>query len=165
MTCTVCVYPHEISYLHFLHAEEVCFVTPKEGTALVFNHDTLHEGLPVSNGVKYIIRTEIMYHRVDREMIPDPMSYQRDENYLATLALYQKSWRLEQGNCLSECYVVLLDTMEYEQFCHCVYMSTYMYMYTLICVQTRSFTCVHVYVQRSLYIPSYTVAYTRFTLL
>ena len=72
-------------------------VRPKEGTALVFNHDTLHEGLPMTNGVKYILRTEIMYRRVDREMMPDPMSYQNDQNYLSTLALYQKSWKLEQG--------------------------------------------------------------------
>ena len=76
----------------------MCHVTAKEGTALVFNHDTLHEGLPVRDGVKYIIRTEIMYHCVDREMIPDPMSYQSDENYLTTIALYKKSWQLEQGN-------------------------------------------------------------------
>jgi len=48
-------------------------------------------------GTKYIIRTEIMYRRVDREMIPDPMAYQSDENYIKTLALYRKSWLLEQG--------------------------------------------------------------------
>ena len=66
---------------------------------MIFNHDTLHEGLPVTEGVKYIIRTEVMYRRVDREMIPNPQSYQQDENYLATLALYQKSWQLEQGLC------------------------------------------------------------------
>ena len=70
---------------------------PKTGTALIFNHDTLHEGRPVTMGTKYIIRTEIMYRRVDREMIPDPMAYQSDENYIKTLALYRKSWLLEQG--------------------------------------------------------------------
>lgn len=75
----------------------MCFVRPKEGTALVFNHDTLHEGLPVTDGVKYIIRTEVMYHRVDREMILNPLNYRKTENYLTTLALYQKSWQLEQG--------------------------------------------------------------------
>ena len=70
---------------------------PKTGTALIFNHDTLHEGRPLTMGTKYIIRTEIMYRRVDREMIPDPMAYQSDENYIKTLALYRKSWLLEQG--------------------------------------------------------------------
>ena len=81
-----------------LYAEGVCEVTPKEGTALIFNHDTLHEGLPVTEGVKYIIRTEIMYCRVDTEMIPAPLDYQTSDNYLTTLALYQKSMQLEQGS-------------------------------------------------------------------
>ena len=48
-------------------------------------------------GTKYIIRTEIMYRRVDREMIPNPLAYQSDNNYIKTLALYRKSWHLEQG--------------------------------------------------------------------
>lgn len=82
----------------------MCFVTPKEGTALVFNHDTLHEGLPVTDGVKYIVRTEVMYHRVDREMILNPFSYRKSENYLITLALYQKSWQLEQGTSIGITY-------------------------------------------------------------
>ena len=51
----------------------------------------------MTEGVKYIIRTEVMYRRVDREMISDPLSYKGDMNYLKTLALYQKSWKLEQG--------------------------------------------------------------------
>ena len=90
--------PPSLSLPGLCNTEEVCFVSPKAGTALIFNHDTLHEGLPVTEGVKYIIRTEVMYRRVDREMIPDPLSYKRDENYLTTLALYQKSWQLEQGH-------------------------------------------------------------------
>ena len=83
-------------------------MTPREGTALIFNHDTLHEGLPVTAGVKYILRTDIMFHRVDREMIPDPMSYQTNEDYLSTLALYQKSWELEQGVTACSVSVVLV---------------------------------------------------------
>ena len=75
----------------------VCSVVPRAGTALIFNHDTLHEGQPVTMGTKYIIRTEIMFRRVDREMIPHPMAYESDQNYIKTLALYQKSWQLEQG--------------------------------------------------------------------
>ena len=85
-------------YLQYPNAGDVvCSVLPRVGTALIFNHDTLHEGQPVTTGTKYIIRTEIMFRRVDREMIPDPMAYESDQNYIKTLALYQKSWRLEQG--------------------------------------------------------------------
>ena len=75
----------------------VCSVLPKTGMALLFNHDTLHEGKPVTMGTKYIIRTEVMYRRVDSEMIPNPLAYKSDENYIKTLALYRKSWHLEQG--------------------------------------------------------------------
>jgi hypothetical protein len=32
-------------------------VVPRAGTAVLFNHDTLHEGLPVLKGKKYIVRT------------------------------------------------------------------------------------------------------------
>ena len=74
-----------------------CSVLPKTGSALIFNHDTLHEGQPVAKGTKYIIRSEIMFRRVDREMIPNPMAYESSENYIKTLALYRKSWKLEQG--------------------------------------------------------------------
>ncbi len=81
----------------------MCSVIPRTGTALIFNHDTLHEGQPVIKGTKYIIRTEIMYRRVDREMFPDPLAYEKDENYLKTLALYRKSWELEEGVCACVC--------------------------------------------------------------
>ena len=76
----------------------ICSVSPKAGTAVIFNHDTLHEGQPVTQGTKYIIRTEIMFRRVDTEMLPNPTSYQENENYLKTVALYTKSWELEQGS-------------------------------------------------------------------
>ncbi|KAL5486937.1 hypothetical protein EMCRGX_G019478 [Ephydatia muelleri] len=75
----------------------ICSVSPKAGTAVIFNHDTLHEGQPVTQGTKYIIRTEIMFRRVDTEMLPNPTSYQENENYLKTVALYTKSWELEQA--------------------------------------------------------------------
>ena len=75
----------------------VCSVSPRAGTALIFNHDTLHEGQPVTDGTKYIIRTEIMYRRVDTEMLPNPKAYRKNKDYIKTVALYTKSWELEQG--------------------------------------------------------------------
>ena len=104
-------------------SEKTRSVSPRAGTALVFNHDTLHEGLPVTRGVKYIVRTEIMYRRVDRDMIPDPLSYKQDGDYLTTLALYQKSWRLEQGLCPMSLLV------EFKSY---IYVYLYMYMYVCI---------------------------------
>ena len=104
----------------------MCSVVPRTGTALIFNHDTLHEGQPVTKGTKYIIRTEIMYRRVDREMIPDPLAYEKDKNYIKTLALYRKSWELEQGMCV--CVYVCM----YVRVCVCVCMCTCMHIFEFV---------------------------------
>ncbi len=36
-------------------------VKPQKGMALVFEHEQLHEGAPVTAGRKYVIRTDVMY--------------------------------------------------------------------------------------------------------
>ncbi|EFA86274.1 hypothetical protein PPL_00836 [Heterostelium album PN500] len=41
-------------------------VQPKRGTALIFNHDTLHEGAEVTSGVKFILRVDMMFLRIKR---------------------------------------------------------------------------------------------------
>lgn len=35
--------------------------TPKQGNALIFDHKQLHEGSEVTEGVKYVLRTDVMY--------------------------------------------------------------------------------------------------------
>lgn len=39
-------------------------VEPSAGLVLCFDHDVLHEGVEVNKGVKYVLRTDIMYRRV-----------------------------------------------------------------------------------------------------
>ncbi len=41
-------------------------IQPKTGTALIFLHDLEHEGSAVTQGIKYVLRTDIMY-RLDME--------------------------------------------------------------------------------------------------
>ena len=36
---------------------------PKIGTAIVFEHNVLHEGSPLLEGVKYIARTDVVFKR------------------------------------------------------------------------------------------------------
>ncbi|GEL72019.1 2OG-Fe(II) oxygenase [Myxococcus virescens] len=38
-------------------------VTPRTGSALLFNHRLLHEGATVTQGRKYALRTDLMYRR------------------------------------------------------------------------------------------------------
>jgi predicted 2-oxoglutarate/Fe(II)-dependent dioxygenase YbiX len=45
---------------------EVMKVRPRAGSALVFLHKHLHEGGEVTRGVKYVLRTDVMYSPVSR---------------------------------------------------------------------------------------------------
>ena len=36
-------------------------IRPQKGTALIFRHELKHEGKPIIDGVKYVLRSDIMY--------------------------------------------------------------------------------------------------------
>lgn len=68
--------PKERSFLTFLvylntceAGGATCFndleleVQPSTGAGLLFNHHLLHEGAPVLKGVKYVVRTDLLYRR------------------------------------------------------------------------------------------------------
>lgn len=42
-------------------------IDPQSGSGLVFRHNLLHEGEMVEEGVKYVLRSDIMYRLMDRE--------------------------------------------------------------------------------------------------
>lgn len=46
------------------HLDEPITVRPELGTAVVFVHRQLHEGMPVLRGRKYVLRTDVMYREV-----------------------------------------------------------------------------------------------------
>ncbi|MCP4439218.1 MAG: oxidoreductase, 2OG-Fe(II) oxygenase [Aureispira sp.] len=39
-------------------------IEPKKGTALCFVHEQKHESIPIQEGVKYVLRTDIMYRKI-----------------------------------------------------------------------------------------------------
>jgi predicted 2-oxoglutarate/Fe(II)-dependent dioxygenase YbiX len=39
-------------------------VAPRQGMALIFRHEFPHEGRPVLDGIKYVLRTDVMYDRI-----------------------------------------------------------------------------------------------------
>ncbi len=68
---------HEISLLTLIiYLDEGCgggqtnfldfdlSVTPRRGMALIFQHQLLHEGAEVTGGVKYVLRSDVMYRDV-----------------------------------------------------------------------------------------------------
>lgn len=61
--------------------------TPVRGSALIFNHDTLHEGEAVSMGSKYILRTSIMFRRVSD--LSDPQkSWEKNRDWQRMFQLF-----------------------------------------------------------------------------
>lgn len=43
-----------------------CSIQPKTGKALIFRHELVHEGCPVIEGIKYVLRTDVMYRRKEK---------------------------------------------------------------------------------------------------
>ena len=41
-------------------------IRPKTGTALCFIHELKHEGCPVKNGIKYALRSDIIYKKKEK---------------------------------------------------------------------------------------------------
>jgi len=66
------------------------------GTAVIFNHDTVHSGELVTTGNKYIVRSEIMFRRIEK---PSEPFNSNDLMYMKAVSLYAKSDALElQGD-------------------------------------------------------------------
>jgi hypothetical protein len=47
-----------------------CDVQPRAGTALVFVHWLWHEGAPLGSGMKYLLRSDVMYERTQQPKPP-----------------------------------------------------------------------------------------------
>ncbi|KAJ3039821.1 hypothetical protein HDV00_011729 [Rhizophlyctis rosea] len=73
-------------------------VDPKRGTAIVFNHDVKHEGQAMEDGAKYIIRTDIMFERVDLDLpgTGADAAYTSHPRYKEAERLYNRSIELQQ---------------------------------------------------------------------
>ncbi|RUS87648.1 hypothetical protein EGW08_004571 [Elysia chlorotica] len=68
-------------------------VHPETGLAIIFNHNRLHEGQRIEEGVKYILRTDIMY----KNLRPSALSQNEDK----AIELLQMADRLESsGKCM-----------------------------------------------------------------
>lgn len=69
-------------------------VRPQQGTAVIFNHDVVHSGTEVKSGMKYIVKTEIMFRRTSTHqfwLLP-----RHEEEYKRVKQLYSESDKLEK---------------------------------------------------------------------
>ena len=55
------VYRYEPGEHHSAHWDTVVELPPARGTALLFQHRVLHAALGVTSGVKYALRTDVLY--------------------------------------------------------------------------------------------------------
>lgn len=76
-----------------------------------FNHDVLHEGSPVKSGVKWVLRSDVMFRRVDR--FPSfRFSYLTDERFVTADRDYQLSIALQKQGRPEESTAAFLRATE-----------------------------------------------------
>jgi hypothetical protein len=63
---TVLIYLNDTDGGETQFADDVKGVEPKAGRMLIFSHPIEHQGCEVNSGVKYVLRTDVMY----REILP-----------------------------------------------------------------------------------------------
>ncbi len=68
-------------------------VAPRAGDCVVFFHDTVHSSAPLQAGCKYVLRTELMFARVNTGDIPQPllMAYESLPTYQKMVRVYAES--------------------------------------------------------------------------
>jgi hypothetical protein len=80
----------------FYSDNERVAVAPVKGSATVFTHDCMHEGATVESGIKWVLRTDIMFQRIERiESLR--FAYLDDARYQRAEALYQQSIALQKA--------------------------------------------------------------------
>ncbi|KAG2374621.1 hypothetical protein C9374_010640 [Naegleria lovaniensis] len=83
-----------------LKFKKLATVQPQMGAALIFNHDLYHAGDLVQD-MKYVLRTEIIFKRVDSESVYQ-MNYRADHRYLLIKKLLNESNMLEKEGKVRE---------------------------------------------------------------
>jgi hypothetical protein len=54
----------ETNFMNSRDESQISSVAPRAGAVLAFDHDITHEGALLESGVKYCVRTDVMYRRV-----------------------------------------------------------------------------------------------------
>jgi hypothetical protein len=67
---------------------------PVSCTGVIFNHDLQHEGEVIKKGTKYILRTDIMFYRVN--YLEEDEDYTKNEEWIKSEELYNKSVLLQK---------------------------------------------------------------------
>ncbi len=73
--------------------EPIASVAPVAGRAVVFFHDTMHSGAPITMAgvAKYVLRTEVMFLRINTSEIANPRAYETLPEYKRLVSVYTTS--------------------------------------------------------------------------
>lgn len=87
--------PKQYSILDFFKKKDLKYnilesFEPKKGSGLIFTNYQIHEGAEVIEGTKYIIKTEIVFKRVNPSSLV-LKSFIKTPNYELCMALYDKT--------------------------------------------------------------------------
>jgi len=75
---------------------ELGAIAPRTGTAIVFDHDLWHDGEAVTDGTKHVMRTDVMYERIDEaDRAPQARVLRGHEGYVFVVRA------LEDGSLVS----------------------------------------------------------------
>lgn len=89
---------------------------PKTGTALLFDHTLLHEGGPVLEGKKYLLRTDVVFKRKE-SFAKNERPWLKDPYYKKMIQYYQDAAEREtEGDVLksSELYERALSIRQFQ---------------------------------------------------
>ncbi|KAG2392053.1 hypothetical protein C9374_013538 [Naegleria lovaniensis] len=98
----------DVSIMKF---KELASIRSLKGAAAIFNHDLYHEGSTVFHGHKHVLRTELVFRRIDSESIYR-MNYKKDEQYLKIKKLIDESVQLEKQGKIEQSTIKYLQAHE-----------------------------------------------------
>jgi prolyl 4-hydroxylase len=52
----------------YLPEQKLHIIHPQQGLAVIFFHNLIHEGLPIKEGYKYVLRSDLMYSSTNQEL-------------------------------------------------------------------------------------------------
>ncbi|KAF0972133.1 hypothetical protein FDP41_009829 [Naegleria fowleri] len=105
----VSINPEKKKHFHLLYT-----LKPTLGMCALFNHDLYHEGMIVTKGTKLILRTEIMFKRVDSLTVPRDECFERSEFYKRIASLFTASDDYEKKGQVreaTELYITAQDLL------------------------------------------------------
>lgn len=77
-----------------------------------------HEGEKITQGFKYIVRSDIMFRRLNGNLLKDKDKFKKDPNFIKAMKLYDESILLQkQGNpsLSTKKYLVIHLTLSFNQ--------------------------------------------------